>query len=418
MRGRGRNVALTVLAGAVALGLGFLAWAVETGPSEAQQDAVGDSKWTLVVDGLVESPLSLTFDDLVAMPATTVCAEHYCVAQAYLPLAVGNWTGVRLGLILEGAGVLPQAWKVAFYADDGFSTDLPLTTAVRDDVILAYARDGEPLAERQLVVPCKWGYKWIREPTHLELVDYDFLGTYESKGFSDEANRAPGDIDCDGVGDGDDNCESAFNPDQTNTDGQDKGDACDTDDDDDGFSDADEQAMGSHPLLSGSTPEVCDGVDNDGNEGIDEGFPDANSDGEADCHDDDFDADGDGIGNASDDNDDSWYDNGSWHDDMFPDDRENYLGTAKDVACWTEQNPNDADPLDCYRDGEAGLYDSMMYYEAPQAYGTALTNDDEGYKRRLDIFRDYEVGLYDGMLYFQAPQAYGAKCPYGKVLPS
>jgi len=229
-----------------------------------------------------------------------------------------------------------------------------------------------------------------------------------------ETEPSSGDTDGDGYGDGTDNCPLLASPDNANTDGHDLGDACDADNDDDGFSDADEAAMGSAPLLSGSTPEVCDGVDNDGNEGVDEGFPDTNSDGEADCHDDDFDADGDGIGNASDDNDDSWYDNGSWHDDIFPDDVENYLGTAKDVACWTEQNPIDADPLDCYRDGEAGLYDSMMYYEAPQAYGTALTNDDEGYKRRLDIFWDYEVGLYDSMMYFQAPQAYGYFCPYEK----
>ena len=216
MRNRGRKVGLVVLAGVLVAALLALVWAIETASSEAQQDAgqnglpvstlgmpndmagtAGDSEWTLVVDGFVESPLNLTFDDLVAMPATTVYAQLYCVGLPTTPLAQGNWTGVRLGFILEEAGVLPEAWKVAFYAD-GFSTDLPLTTAIRDDIILAYERDGEPLAEKQLVVPCKWGYKWIREPTHIELVDYDFLGTYESRGLSDEANRLPGDDDCDG----------------------------------------------------------------------------------------------------------------------------------------------------------------------------------------------------------------------------
>jgi len=414
MRGRGRRVALTVLAGALALGLAFLAWAVETGPSEAQQDAVGDSEWTLVVDGLVQSPLSLTFDDLVAMPTTTVFAELYCVGQPTIPLEVGDWTGVRLGFILDQAGVLPQAWKVAFYANGGFSTDLPLTTAMRDDVILAYERDGEPLAEKQLVVPCKWGYKWIREPTHIELVDYDFLGTYERGHFSDEANRTPGDVDCDGAGDGDDNCESVFNPDQTNTDGHDKGDACDTDDDDDGWEDGEESAAGSDPQDANSTPEVCDGVDNDGNEGTDEGFPDTNIDGEADCHDDDFDADGDGSGNETDTNDDSWYDNGSWHDDMFADDVENFVGTDKDIACSTgEAGWPDADPFDCFVDGEADLYDGMMYHEQPQAYGTGLSADDEGYKRRLDLFGpDGTIDVFDIMQYYVDPVAYGADCPY------
>ena len=234
MRRGGSKVAVMFATGVLALGLVALVWAMKTATSEAQQDAVGDSQWTLVVDGLVESPLSLTYDDLLAMPTTTVFAELYCVGQPDIPLDVGDWTGVRLGFILDEAGVLPQAWKVAFYADDGFSTDLPLTTAMRDDIILAYERDGEPLTEKQLVVPCKWGYKWIREPSHIELVDYDFLGKYESGGrFSDEANRTPGDSDCDGVADGDDNCESAFNPDQADTDADGEGDACDEDDDND-----------------------------------------------------------------------------------------------------------------------------------------------------------------------------------------
>jgi DMSO/TMAO reductase YedYZ molybdopterin-dependent catalytic subunit len=218
MHSRVRKAALMVLAGVIVLALVGLVWATETASSETGQDAiqkrppvstlampsdvpsaVGDSEWSLIVDGLVESPLNLTFDDIVAMPTTTVHALLICVGLPWDPLAEGNWTGVRLGFILDEAGVSPEAVKVAFYADDGFTTDLTVTTAMRDDIILAYERDGEPLAQRQLVVPCKWGYKWIRGLIHIELVDYDFLGFYESIGFSDEAN-IPGDIDCDGDG--------------------------------------------------------------------------------------------------------------------------------------------------------------------------------------------------------------------------
>jgi hypothetical protein len=62
------------------------------------------------------------------------------------------------------------------------------------------------------------------------------------------------------------------------------------------------------------------------------------------CHGDDFDADGDGIGNATGPNDESWQ-GAWWHDDMFPDAQENYLGTDKDVACSTRGGP-DNEPLD------------------------------------------------------------------------
>ena len=86
------------------------------------------------------------------------------------------------------------------------------------------------------------------------------------------------DGDGDGIDDSGDNCLGLANPDQTDTDGDNAGDACDEDDDNDGFDDDEEDDtgpgnnQGSDPLDNNSVPEVCgDNVDNDGNEGIDEG---------------------------------------------------------------------------------------------------------------------------------------------------
>jgi DMSO/TMAO reductase YedYZ molybdopterin-dependent catalytic subunit len=60
---------------------------------------------------------------------------------------------------------------------------------MREDVIVAYERDGVPLDEKlRLVLPGKWGYKWISRLTHIELVDYDFTGLWEGRGYSDEAD--------------------------------------------------------------------------------------------------------------------------------------------------------------------------------------------------------------------------------------
>jgi len=140
--------------------------------------AIGDSEWRLLVDGSVYHPLNLTLNDLVAMPRSTEYAELWCVTGAETWLVTkGNWTGVKLGLVLEKAGLYPQAESVEFYAADGYRTTLTVAMAFREDVIIAYEKDGEPLPETlRLVVPEAPGYYWISMITHIELVESGFNG--------------------------------------------------------------------------------------------------------------------------------------------------------------------------------------------------------------------------------------------------
>ena len=148
-----------------------------------------DDGWQLTITGAVENPLNLSWAEIVAMPKTTVYAELICVDFPDQVLVGGNWTGVKLRLLLEEAGISPQAIKVGFHATDNFSTDLTIETAMRDDIIIAYELTGEPLDEvLRLVVPGKWGYKWIHHVNRIELLNYDFLGFWESRGYSDIAD--------------------------------------------------------------------------------------------------------------------------------------------------------------------------------------------------------------------------------------
>lgn len=142
----------------------------------------------LIITGLVANPLNLSRAEIAAMPKSTVNAAIICVDFPGTIVAQGNWTGVKLRTLLEAAKPLAGAIKVAFYANEGYSTDLRVETVMRDDVIVAYEKDGEALNALRLVVPGKWGYKWISQLTRIELVDYDFLGFWESRGYSDEAS--------------------------------------------------------------------------------------------------------------------------------------------------------------------------------------------------------------------------------------
>jgi DMSO/TMAO reductase YedYZ molybdopterin-dependent catalytic subunit len=145
--------------------------------------------WQLTVTGFVENPLNLSWTELAALPQTTINAELVCVDFPDYVVMSGDWSGVKLALLLETAGISSQAMKVGFFATDGFSTDLPIETAMGGDIILAYELNGEPLdGVLRLVVPGKWGYKWIHHVNSIILFSDDFLGYYESRGFSDEAD--------------------------------------------------------------------------------------------------------------------------------------------------------------------------------------------------------------------------------------
>jgi len=145
-------------------------------------------EWQLIVTGLVNNPLNLSLAEIIAMPKTTVNAALVCVDAPRNVLMEGNWTGVKLRTLLEKAEISAAAIKVGFYAADGYSTDLTVETAMRDDIILSYEKDGQPLNDLRLVVPGKWGYKWISQVAAIELVDYNFLGRWESQGYPDEAD--------------------------------------------------------------------------------------------------------------------------------------------------------------------------------------------------------------------------------------
>jgi len=154
----------------------------------ADEDGDNESpeQWTLSITGLVAEPANITLEELRKLPNTTVRAEMICVSGH--SFGVSNWIGVRLWELMETVQVLPSATKLALRAADGYETDIWIEDAMRDDVILAYDKDGGELRESiRLVVPGKWGYKWIAYLTEIELVDYDFRGTWESRGYSDDA---------------------------------------------------------------------------------------------------------------------------------------------------------------------------------------------------------------------------------------
>lgn len=149
------------------------------------------ANWDFSVFGHVENPLTLSWDDLQALPQKTITTDIHCVTR-WSKLDT-TWTGVPVSDVLERAGVGPEATHLMAYSDGGYSTNLPLAVALDDDVLLAHTYDGKPLepdhgAPLRLLVPKRYFWKSAKFLRKLELMDADRMGFWELNGYHNDAD--------------------------------------------------------------------------------------------------------------------------------------------------------------------------------------------------------------------------------------
>ena len=152
---------------------------------------IAANNWRLAVDGLVDQPLTgLTYADITALPMQRQVLTMQCIGNWIGGPLVGNaeWGGTPLSNVLDMAGIKSEAIRVKFYSDssDGYTTSIPLDRALRDEVILAWEMNGEPLPSKhgfplRLINPGHYGQKMPKWITRIELIDEEYLGYWESK---------------------------------------------------------------------------------------------------------------------------------------------------------------------------------------------------------------------------------------------
>jgi len=152
--------------------------------------------YTLTVSGLVNNELMLSYDEVVndyqnfEKVVKLNCVEGWSVTIL--------WEGVLIEDLIEMAGVDPNATTVIFYAYDGYSTSMPLDYIVDKSILMAYKMNNVTLPPArgfpfQLVAESKWGYKWIKWITEIELSDNeDYRGFWESRGYSNDGSLNKG----------------------------------------------------------------------------------------------------------------------------------------------------------------------------------------------------------------------------------
>jgi len=155
---------------------------------------VNANDWTLTIDGLVNRPLIFTLADLKARPAVEVMRTLECIGNPVGGPQIGNavWKGTYLKPILDEAGIKPTAYRLKFEAADHYTAAADLKFLYDDRSFLAYEMNDQPLTPKhgfplRLFFPGSYGQKMPKWITRMELIDYEFEGYWEERGWSDVA---------------------------------------------------------------------------------------------------------------------------------------------------------------------------------------------------------------------------------------
>ncbi len=148
-------------------------------------------QWVVKVDGLVDTPVTVDRSTWTSLQRVNETADFHCVEG----WGVDNvrWGGVAPSVLLDQAGVKPEAKYAVFHAHGGvYKSSLPLDLVRDQKTLLADSLDGSPLPTKhggplRLVVPVQLGYKSVKWVERIELSDTIQTGYWESNGYPEDA---------------------------------------------------------------------------------------------------------------------------------------------------------------------------------------------------------------------------------------
>ncbi|GHO68776.1 hypothetical protein KSC_076680 [Ktedonobacter sp. SOSP1-52] len=159
--------------------------------SDPTVDARG---WHMEVKGQVRTPYTLNYDEILQMPTRQQYESLMCISNEVGGPYMGNalWEGFPLSTLLERAGVKEGATKVVLHAADDYSDSIHLSKALEPTTLVAVRMNGQTLPQQhgfpaRLLVPGIYGMKHVKWITGIEVVNYDFQGYWQNRGWDDAA---------------------------------------------------------------------------------------------------------------------------------------------------------------------------------------------------------------------------------------
>jgi DMSO/TMAO reductase YedYZ molybdopterin-dependent catalytic subunit len=143
-------------------------------------------RWRFRVSGLVEEPVELTYEQMMALPKAEVTRDIHCVTT--WSRLDNTFEGIPIREVLKLARPRPEARFALVQAEYGFTTNLPLDDLDREDVLLAYKHNGKELTPDhgwplRLVVPHLYFWKSAKWVRGLEFLAEDRAGFWERNGY-------------------------------------------------------------------------------------------------------------------------------------------------------------------------------------------------------------------------------------------
>ena len=155
---------------------------------------VDGTTWQLSVDGEVEHPFTLNYQELMALPRQLQNESLMCISNdvggPYMSNAL--WEGIPLATLLQRAGVKAGATKIVFHAVDDYSDSIHLSKALEPTTLLAVRMNGVTLPQGhgfpvRMLVPGIYGMKYCKWLNRIEVVNYNFQGYWQQRGWDDAA---------------------------------------------------------------------------------------------------------------------------------------------------------------------------------------------------------------------------------------
>jgi len=142
--------------------------------------------WRFEVVGLVEEKLSLSYDELRALPNTTIHCDIHCVT--HWSKFDNDFTGVKLTDLMQHVRLKPEAMHVMVHSHGGYTTNIAMEELLDDDVLLAWAHNGQDLEPEhgwplRLVVPKLYFWKSAKWVRGLQFIDRERPGFWETYGY-------------------------------------------------------------------------------------------------------------------------------------------------------------------------------------------------------------------------------------------